>query len=147
VHIDKNVEFLRFPTNITIKDDVVIKEGARICSCNAKSIISVGERTTIGYHTFIFASNRIIIGNDCLIAPFVYIVDSNHTIDRATLINLQPNVTSPITIGDDVWIASNVTILKGVTIGNGAVIAVNSCLNTDLPPFEIHGGSPAKKIG
>jgi len=147
VYIDKNVELLRFPKNISIKDDVVIKEGAKICSCNPEAVVRIGERTTIGYNTFIFSSNSIVIGDDCLIAPFVYIVDSNHTINRDSLINMQPNETSPIIIGNDVWIASNVTILKGVTIGSGAVIAANSVVNRDVLPYEIYGGSPAKKIG
>ncbi len=146
VHIDKGVEFMRFPYNIQVGDDVVVKEGARICACNERATIRIGARTTVGYHNFFFASEAIEIGADCLIAPFVYIVDSNHSIARGELINRQPNQTAPIRVGNGVWIASNVTILKGVTIGDGAVIAANSVVNKDIPPFEIWGGSPAKKI-
>lgn len=147
VYIDKNVEFMRFPKNIKIGNDVVVKEGVRICSCNKNALISIGDNTTIGYHTFIFSSAGIRIGSDCLIAPFVYIVDSNHTVKRDMKINEQPNTSSPIEIGNDIWIASNVTILKGVKIGNGAVIAANSVVNQDIPDYHIYGGSPAKKIG
>ena len=138
---------MRFPKNIYLEDDVVIKEGARICACNEHAVIKIGKRTTIGYHNFIFASASIEIGDDCLIAPFVYLVDSNHKIDKSTKINLQPNETAPIKIGNDVWIASNVTVLKGVIIEDGAVIAANSVLNQSVPAYEIWGGSPAKKIG
>jgi acetyltransferase-like isoleucine patch superfamily enzyme len=147
VFFDKRVEFLRFPKNITVKNEVIIKEGAKICPCNDRARIFIGERTTIGYHTFIFASEKITIGNDCLIAPFVYIVDSNHQIKKELLINQQPNETAEIIIEDDVWIASNVTILKGVNIGKGAVIAANSVVNKSVPSYEIWGGTPAKKIG
>jgi acetyltransferase-like isoleucine patch superfamily enzyme len=147
VWIDKNVEFMRFPNKIKIYEEAIIKEGARICVCNELADISIGARTTIGYHTFIFASQRITIGDDCLIAPFVYIVDSNHQIGKTQLINQQPNETAATSIGNDVWIASNVTILKGVTINEGAVIAANSVVNNNIPAFEIWGGSPAKKIG
>lgn len=147
VWIDKNVEFLRFPQNIKIADNVVVKEGARICSCNEHAAISIGQRTTVGYHTFLFASEKISIGSDCLIAPFVYLVDSDHGIDRNKKINEQPNKTAPISIGNDVWLASNVTVLKGVTIGDGAVVAANSLVKNDIPPYEIWGGTPAKKIG
>jgi acetyltransferase-like isoleucine patch superfamily enzyme len=146
VHLDKNVEFMRFPKNISIGDDVVVKEGVRICSCNKDAVIRIGSRTTIGYHNFIFASQSIVIGDDCLIAPFVYVVDSNHQIEKAKRINEQPNVTAPIVIGNGVWIASNVTILKGVTIGEGAVIGANSVVNSDVPAYEIWAGTPAKKI-
>jgi len=147
VWIDKSVELMRYPSNISIGEEVVIKEGARICACNEKAKVSIGARTTIGYHNFIFASAGIEIGDDCLIAPFVYIVDSDHGIERSELINRQANQTAAIKIEDGVWLASNVTILKGVTIGEGAVIAANSVLKQDVPPFEIWAGSPAKKIG
>lgn len=146
MHIDKRVEFMRYPKNIHVGEEVVVKEGARICACNEDAEIRIGARTTIGYHTFIFASAGIQIAEDCLIAPFVYLVDSNHQIKRNLPINQQPNETAPITIGDGVWIGSNVTVLKGVTIGEGAVVAANSVVNKDVPPFEVWGGTPAKKI-
>nr|WP_305038965.1 acyltransferase [Fulvivirga maritima] len=147
VHFDKDVRLMRYPSNIFISDNVVLKEGVRICSCNNRASIKIGKRTTIGYHCFIFSSESITIGDDCLIAPFTYFVDSNHMIDKKELINRQPNVTSPITVGNDVWIGSNVTILKGVNIGDGAVIAANSVVNTNVQEYEIYGGTPAKKIG
>jgi acetyltransferase-like isoleucine patch superfamily enzyme len=146
VWIDKNVEFMRFPKNIFVDDNVVVKEGARICACNEKATIKIGKNTTVGYHNFYFASEQIEIGENCLIAPFVYIVDSNHKIAKEQLINEQANETSPIKIGNDVWIASNVTILKGVTIGDGAVIAANSVVNKDISPYTIVGGTPARFI-
>jgi len=147
IWIDKNVEFQRFPNNIYIDDDVIIKEGTRICSCNKKASIKIGKNTTIGFHSFIYASKNITIGDNCLIAPFVYIVDSNHEIKRELLINQQPNVSSQISISNDVWIASNVTILKGVRIDEGAVIAANSVVNKNVPAYKIYGGTPAKEIG
>ena len=147
VYIETNVRLMRYPKNIFIDDEVIIKEGTRICSCNNKALIKIGKRTTIGYHNFLFASERITIGDDCLIAPFVYLVDSNHQMKKGKLINQQPNITEPIKIGNDVWIASNVTILKGVEIGDGAIIAANSVVNKIVPPYEIWGGSPAIKIG
>jgi acetyltransferase-like isoleucine patch superfamily enzyme len=147
VLIENNVKILRFPKNVKISDNVFIKEGVRICSCNEKAQVNIGNNTTIGYHTFIFASENISIGQDCLIAPFVYLVDSNHKIEKSLKINQQGNETAPIIIEDDVWIASNVTILKGVEIKKGAVIAANSVVNTNVGEYEIWGGSPAKKIG
>ena len=147
VWIDKRVGLMRYPQNISIDEEVVLKEGTKICACNEDAQILIGARTTIGYHNFIFASAGIEIGADCLIAPFVYIVDSNHGIKREELINRQPNETAPIKIGNGVWIASNVTILKGLEIGEGAVVAANSVVNQSIPPFEIWGGSPAKKLG
>jgi len=146
VWIDKNVELMRFPQNISIQNNVVIKEGTKICACNQKALVSIGENTTIGYHNFIFASAGVTIGENCLIAPFVYIVDSNHQAKKGVLINQQGNISEEIIIGNDVWIASNVTILKGVTIGDGAIVAANSVVNKSVLPNTVVGGSPAKFI-
>lgn len=147
VFIDKAVELMRFPKNIFIEDDAVIKTGAHICACNSSATINIGQRTTIGYHTFIFSSEKIEIGDDCLIAPFVYIVDSDHGIKKNQKINQQKNSTSAIKIGQDVWIGTGAKILKGVNIGQGAIVAASSVVKEDVAPFQIVGGIPAKVIG
>ncbi|SMG52988.1 Acetyltransferase (isoleucine patch superfamily) [Marivirga sericea] len=146
VFIDKNVELLRFPKNISIESQVVLKEGSRICSCNENAKISIGRNTTVGFHTFIYASEKIEIGNDCLIAPFVYIVDSDHVAAKGKLINLQANVTEAITIGNDVWIGSGAKILKGTIIEDGAIVAAGAVVSGHIKTNEIFGGIPAKKI-
>ena len=146
VFIEKNVKILRFPKNVQIGNQVVLKEGARICSCNQDAKINIGENTTFGYHSFLFSSESIEIGNNCLIAPFVYIVDSDHNIEKGKLINEQPNNTAPVKIGNDVWIGTGAKILKGVSIENGAVIAAGAIVRDDVKAYEIHGGIPAKKI-
>lgn len=147
VFIDSDVSLLRFPKNIFIREGAVLKKGAQICACNNESKIKIGARTTIGFYTFIYASEHIEIGDDCLIAPFVYIVDSDHSIAREKPINLQPNQKEKIVIEDDVWIATGAKILKGVTIGKGAVVAAGSVVKGDVAPYSIVGGIPAKVIG
>lgn len=147
VFIDKNVLLLRFPKNIFVGDEVVLKAGAQICSCNDQSTVKIGNRTTIGFYTFIYASEAIEIGNDCLIAPFVYIVDSDHSIEKEKRINLQPNLSMKVIIEDDVWIATGAKILKGVTVGKGSVIAAGAVVKEDVSPYSIVGGIPAKVIG
>lgn len=146
VYIEKNVALMRYPKNISISDYVVLKEGAKICACNNAAKIVIGKNTTIGYHTYLFASKGIEIGDNCLIAPFVYIVDSDHAIEKGTLINKQPNISDLIKIGDDVWIGTGAKILKGVTIADGAVIAAGALVKDNVGSNEIHGGIPAKKI-
>ncbi len=137
---------MRYPQNISLGEAMVIKAGARICACNERAIVRIGDRTTFGYHSFLFASEHIEIGSDCLIAPFVYLVDSDHSIDRSEKINLQPNQTAPISVGNDVWIGTGAKILKGVTIGDGAVIAAGALVKDNVEPYSIVGGIPAKKI-
>ena len=146
IFFEKDVHLMRYPQNISLGDNMVIKAGARICPCNNEATIKIGARTTFGYHSFIFASEKVEIGDDCLIAPFVYIVDSDHGIDKSQKINQQPNQTAPIYVGNDVWIGTGVKILKGVSIGDGAVIASGALVKDDVEAYSIVGGIPAKKI-
>jgi acetyltransferase-like isoleucine patch superfamily enzyme len=95
----------------------------------------------------LYASSRIVVGSDCMIAPFVYIVDSNHGIRRGETMNRQPVEVEPIEIGSDVWIGAHSVILKGVTIGAGAVIAASSVVSKDVASNTIVAGVPAKVIG
>jgi UDP-3-O-[3-hydroxymyristoyl] glucosamine N-acyltransferase len=153
VHLERgvvlfsNVHLLRYPKNIRIGSDAVIKSGAHVCPCNAQAGVSIGVRTTIGFHTFIYASSNIDIGADCLIAPFVYIVDSDHGTSAGVPINRQPNTARPIRIGNDVWIGAQAMILTGVTIADGAIIAAGSVVRDDVAANTIVGGVPAKVIG
>ena len=146
VYFDKNTEIQRYPKNVSIEEYAVIKEGVRICACNEIATIHIGANTTVGFHTFMFASESITVGDNCLIAPFVYMVDSDHSIEKTTLINQQPNVTAPITIGNDVWLGTGCKILKGVTIGDGAIVAAGAVVTSNVGPYEIYGGIPARKI-
>ena len=147
VYFDKDVDIFRFTKNVELSDYVMIKAGARICACNESAKVSIGENTTFGYHSHIFASAGIEIGANCMIAPFVYIVDSDHGIKKDQLMNEQPNITAPIKIGNDVWIGTGAKILKGVTVGEGAVIAAGALVKDDVEPYKIVGGIPAKVLG
>lgn len=138
---------LRYPKNIRLGADVVVKTGAHLCPCNAAARIAVGARTTIGFHTFLYASERIEIGADCMIAPFVYVVDSDHGMALGTPMNRQRNRPAPVRIGDDVWVGAHAVILPGVTIGDGAVVAAGAVVRENVPSAAIVGGVPARIIG
>ena len=137
-HIEKGVEFQRYLNNITIGRNVTIKKGTIICSCNPDARITIGENTTIGYWSLIFASEEIKIGKNCLIAPKAHILDSNHKISRNHPINTQDNSTGMVSIGDDVWLGSNVTVLKSSSIRNGCVIGANSVVKGVMSEFAVY---------
>jgi acetyltransferase-like isoleucine patch superfamily enzyme len=66
---------------------------------------------------------------------------------KSQLINQQKHTSEPINIGNDVWIGANSTILKGVNIGDGAVIAAGAVVTKDVGAYTIVAGVPARKIG
>ena len=142
-----SVKIERWPENVTLDDDVVVKSSAHLCACNSNASISVGSRSTIGFHTFVYASERIVIGKDCMVSSFVYIVDSEHGTGIGEPMNVQNQVTDPVSIGNDVWIGAHSVILKGVTIGDGAVIGAGSVVTRDVQSNTIVGGVPATRIG
>lgn len=143
----KGASLLRYPRNIRLGPDVVVKTGAHLCPCRPEAHIGIGARTTIGFHTFLYASSRIEVGEDGMIAPFVYIVDSDHGIRAGIPMNRQANVPRPIRIGNDVWIGAHSVVLSGVTIGDGAIIAAGSVVRTDVEADTIVGGVPARALG
>ena len=146
VFLDTNVKFLRHPERIRIDPHVIIKDGARLCVTNPDAELQIGTWTTIGYHTFVFANARIRIGANCLIAPFCYLVDTNHGFKKERLIREQPMTSSPILIEDDVWLGQGVTVLSGVKIGKGSVVAAGSVVITSCPPYSVLSGNPARVI-
>ena len=85
----------------------------------------------------------IVIGNGALIGHNVLIATLNHDMDPAKRADMHP---AAVTIGKKVWVGANCTILPGVTIGDGAVIAAASVVTKDVPENSLAVGSPAKVV-
>jgi len=117
-----------------------------IISAGPDGEIFIGDDTYIGTHTIIIANKYVKIGNNCLISPFNYMIDSNHGIALGKLIRLQDYDVDPIVIESDVWIGVGCAVLKGVKIGEGAVIGARAVVTKDIPPYTIAVGVPAKVI-
>lgn len=108
--------------------------------------ITVGSHVRLNTGTMIVASTEVTIGNDCLIGEYVSIRDGNHGTKMGQAMRLQEEDRAPIHIGDDVWLGRGVVVLKGVTIGGGAIVAANSVVTKDIPENTIAAGSPAVVI-
>lgn len=111
----------------------------------SNSIIQIGSGSTIVNGTEIICREKVTIGKKCLIGSRCTIVDSDfHSINPS---DRTGGLTLPVTLGDNVWLGLGVTILKGVTIGNDAVVGAGSIVTKDIPPGGIAGGNPARIIG
>jgi acetyltransferase-like isoleucine patch superfamily enzyme len=103
--------------------------------------ITIGNGTYINRNSLIVSERRVTIGKDCRLSWDVVIMDT----DQHPL-NSKKVERKPVLIGDKSWIGCRSIILKGVTIGEGAVIAAGSTVTKDVPPYTVYGGSPARYI-
>lgn len=138
--------------HIKIGENVNIGKNVEISGC-----VEIGDYSYIsdGHSQLNAENSKIIIGRYCSIARNCFIRTTNHFISRIStspklydLIGIEPNCITKgqVVIGNDVWIAVNVTILGNVSIGDGAIIAAGSVVDKDVPSYSIVGGIPAKII-
>ena len=144
--------------NIEIGSDCLI-EGT-IVLYTSKSTIKIGDRTFIGTGTTIYCYDEIEIGSDIMFSWGITVIDTNaHSLISAErkndVIDWKKGAAfkdwsqikhKKIKIENNAWIGFNSSILKGVTIGEGAIVAAGSVVTKDVAPFTIVGGNPAKFI-
>ena len=139
--IEADVRFIGEPI-LRFEDRVTLRRGVVI---GGSGVLSIGARTTVNEGTLIACTTGVEIGSDCMIAPRAYILDVDHEYSsREVPISAQGLKSGKVTIADDVWIGAYAVILRGVTIGRGAIIGAHSVVTKDVEPFAIVGGSPAR---
>lgn len=113
-----------YPANFTIGEDVFINRGSQL---SAPAPVHIGSKVLIGPCVIINS------GNHRYADPDAYIRDQGHEL-------------APITIQDDVWLGAHVTVLPGVTVGRGAVVAAGAVVTRDVEPYTVVAGVPARAI-
>ena len=106
--------------NIKLGEDVFINSG---CHFQDQGGITIGDHS--------------LVGHNCVLATL------NHDQDPMKRADLHP---APIVIGNRVWLGANVTVLPGVTIGDGAIVAAGAVVSKDVPPNTVVGGTPARVL-
>lgn len=112
--------------------------------------IEVGDGSWIGQCNNLRAGGGDIrIGRHCLLSQFCSLVAANHAHAAGMPIRSQGHAPgrSGVVLGDDVWLGAGCAVMPGVRIGDGAIIGANAVVTVDVPPNEIWGGVPARKIG
>ncbi|NPU83046.1 MAG: acyltransferase [Syntrophaceae bacterium] len=109
--------------------------------------LSVGHRFSVNTGALLDARGGITIGDGVMVGPYAVIVSSEHDLGRPGIpMTSRDHVLSMVVIQDDVWIGGHAVILKGVTIGRGAVVAAGAVVASDVEPYAVVAGMPAKII-
>jgi acetyltransferase-like isoleucine patch superfamily enzyme len=120
-------------------------EGTKI-RCH-EGVVSIGAKTVLGQECTISAYQRVSIGRECVVADRAMFIDFDHgTVEVERPIRLQGIYKRDVQVGNNVWIGYGACILRGVTIGDNAVIGSLSVVTKDVPANAVVGGVPAKVI-
>jgi acetyltransferase-like isoleucine patch superfamily enzyme len=122
-------------------ENILLYPGTRLWA-NKGGVIRIGNGTYLNRGAEVIAWDRVDIGRDCMIGWDVVILDTDlHAVGTRPLVN------KPVSIGDRVWIGCRCIVLKGVTIGEGAIVSAGAIVTRDVAPYSVVAGHPAKVVG
>jgi acetyltransferase-like isoleucine patch superfamily enzyme len=127
--------------------DTLFEPGVWITAPGAARI-RIGSGTFLNLGVMIAASELVEIGNHCMLANGCFVSDANHRFeDVGRPVTWQGFSTKgPTRIGDNVWCGAHVVVTSGVTIGERAIVGANSVVTTDVAPYSIVAGTPARVL-
>ncbi len=151
VYLDSGVYLHALPNGITIGDNTFLMHHTMLHVFNFRHLpqagITIGNNCFLGEYNVIRGQGGVSIGNDVYTGPMVKIVAVNHVFDNLDLPIREQGVTAQgIVIEDDVWLGAGVTVVDGVTIGRGSIIGAGAVVTSDIPPYSIAVGIPAKPV-
>ncbi len=125
---------------IVLGERAIVDDGVTLAA-GAGSRLEIGPRSFIGHHSTIAAAELVRIGVGTFLAEMVSVRDHDH--DETQQFFGGGQVTEPVTIGDDVWLASKVTVCRGSSIGDGVIVGANSVVRGTIEASAVAVGSPA----
>ena len=148
---------LRGPRNITVGEESWFSDWFYLTAWQSygekdlKPEMTIGAHCIFGAFNHISCANKIVVGDYCMTGKWVSITDNNHGNTDLASLDIAPahrEIVSkgPVIIGKNVWICDKATILPGVTIGDGAVVAANAGVTKSVPPRSVVAGNPARII-
>lgn len=131
--------WVKYGRNVHVQSSAVIYSPNKVCV--------FGDNVGIGHYCVI--NTDVLIGNDVMLAAHVGLIARDaHTIDTlgVSMFKAPRGDKHRIVIHDDVWIGFGATVLSGVTVGRGAIIAAAAVVTRDVPPYSIVAGFPARVV-
>jgi acetyltransferase-like isoleucine patch superfamily enzyme len=109
--------------------------------------VSIGAKTVMGQECTISAYQHVSIGRECIVADRVMLIDFDHgVVEVERPIRLQGIYKRDVHVGHNVWIGYGACILRGVTVGDNAIVGTSTIVTRDVPANAVVGGSPARVI-
>jgi len=144
IDVPRNPWDVRLEGRVALDDYVVLLcTGPRL----GHPRIHIHPGVYVNRFTMIDAVESVEIGPDCMIGPYCYITDHDHGTEAGVPLARQGLPTKPTRLGRNVWLGAGVTVLKGVTIGDEAVVGAGAVVTKDVPAGQIVAGVPARSIG
>ncbi len=131
---------------IIFKDDVTIEENCRFVSAR-EGTIEIGAGSIVTAFAIINGGADVLVGEKCILGPRCSINANEHVFKRHTPVRESGFVHASIVIEDDCWLATSVSVNKGVRLRKGTVVASGAVVTKDTEAYSIYAGIPAKRIG
>ncbi|MEM7623734.1 MAG: acyltransferase, partial [Planctomycetota bacterium] len=147
IQVPRNFWDIRLDDEVTLDIGcTLLTTGPRRTTAQGGPRIHIREGVYINRFTMIDATEKIDIGDRTMMGPGCYITDHDHGTALGTPIPKQPLHGAPTIIENDCWIGAGVTVLKNLTIGQGAIVAAGAVVTKSIEPNAIAAGVPAKVI-
>jgi len=138
-------EGVKIGDNVSIQRNTIIE-----CTGVIRDLgvgLEIGNNVGIAQNCFIQVRGKVVIGNDVIFGPGVYLFSENHNFDNPDLpVVVQGETRKGVVIEDGVWIGARAVILDGIRICKNSIVAAGSIVNKDVPAYSIVAGVPAKVI-
>lgn len=138
---------LQGPGSVVFGDRVHLERNVFLKCVSDVAVLTVGRRVFIGNGVEFDLSMACFVGDDVLIAPGVFVTDHHHRIHGPGLVAELGVEEAPVRIEEGAWLGARCVVLKGVRIGEGAVVAAGAVVTRSVEDREIVGGVPARRIG
>ncbi len=109
--------------------------------------VSIGDKTVLGQECTLSAYQHISIGEQCIVADRVMMIDFDHAVTEVEQpIRVQGIYKRPVRVGNNVWIGYGAQILRGVSVGDNAIVGASAVVTKDVPANSVVAGSPARVV-
>lgn len=144
ISIPRNFHDIEISSDTALDDGIVLIASGK---AGPQPKIRIGSGCYLNRYTIIDASLSVEIGDSVMMGPYCYVTDHDHGTVDGTAVGEQPLEEAATVIGRGAWLGARVTVLKGVHVGDGAIVGAGAVVTKDIPANKIAVGIPARVVG